>query len=67
MAAANPFAASAAGITEAEAEARPLLAIVAAAEAMWDVLGALPGKAEATLAQRRLEEAVFWASRAEQA
>lgn len=65
MAAANPFAA-ADGITEAEAEAQPLLAIVAAAGAMWDILGILPGKAEATLAQRRLEEVVFWASRADQ-
>ena len=31
---------------------------------LWDLFAALPNKAEATLAQRRLEEAMFWAERA---
>ncbi|RJF94807.1 hypothetical protein D3874_03045 [Oleomonas cavernae] len=35
-----------------------------AATALWDLLDELPNKAEAILAQRRLEEAVFWATRA---
>lgn len=34
------------------------------AATLWDRLGKLPHKAEAILAQRRLEEAVYWAARA---
>lgn len=66
MSAGNPFA----GLTEADAPVdvnSPEFAIFAvqfAAEALWDLLAALPVKAEATLAQRRLEESVFWAKRA---
>jgi len=37
--------------------------IVLAAE-LWDLYADLPNKAEATLAQRRLEEAVYWGGRA---
>lgn len=46
----------------ADASASAMLA-VAAAE-LWELLDTLPNKDEATLAQRRLEEAVFWAGRA---
>ncbi|MQT13645.1 Acb2/Tad1 domain-containing protein [Segnochrobactrum spirostomi] len=35
-----------------------------AAQALWELLDALPGKAEATLAKRRLQEAVFWGQQA---
>jgi len=38
--------------------------VLYAAEALWDLYAELPLKAEATLAQRRLEESVFWAVRA---
>lgn len=34
------------------------------AASLWDIFADLPNKAEATLAQRRLEEAMFWAERA---
>ena len=40
------------------------VAILASAEAFWDLLDALPNKAEAVLAQHRLEETVYWAGRA---
>lgn len=39
-------------------------AILVVAESLWDVIDEFPGKAEGTLAKRRLEEAVFWAGRA---
>ncbi|WP_020179647.1 hypothetical protein [Methylopila sp. M107] len=41
-----------------------IFAVRYAAASIWDLLGDLPNKAEATLAQRRLEETVFWATRA---
>lgn len=34
-------------------------------EAVWDYLDTLPGKAEATLAKRKLQEAVFWGEQAD--
>jgi len=34
---------------------------VTSADKLWTALDALPSKAEATLAQRRLQEAMFWA------
>lgn len=49
---------------EALAAAGPGGAVAYAAEELWEQLDVLPGRAEATLAQRRLEESVFWAGRA---
>ncbi|PWR23358.1 DUF7681 family protein [Zavarzinia compransoris] len=40
------------------------LAPLVLARDLWDLYDALPNKAEATLAQRRLEEAAFWGDRA---
>lgn len=40
------------------------VAVLASAESFWDLLDALPNKADAVLAQRRLEETVYWVSRA---
>lgn len=39
-------------------------AILVVVEGLWNALDELPGKPEATLAKRRLEEAMFWATRA---
>lgn len=41
-----------------------VFAVDYAAAALWDLMAELPNKDEATLAQRRLEESVFWAKRA---
>lgn len=41
-----------------------IYALQVAAESLWDILDGLPVKAEAKLAQRRLEEMVFWGTRA---
>ena len=66
MAAGNPFSP---GLAEAkvpnpDTPEFAMFGVQYAAEALWDLLAALPCKAEATLAQRRLEESVFWANRA---
>lgn len=62
----TPFdAAVAAGPPAAtESPAFEVFGIHYAAQALWELLDALPGKAEATLAKRRLQEAVFWAEQA---
>ena len=66
MAAENPFG----NLTEADAPTDvtspefTTFAIQYAAASLWDVMSELPCKSEATLAQRRLEESVFWAKRA---
>tara|TARA_R110002020_G_scaffold15555_35_gene55433 strand:- start:10754 stop:10969 length:216 start_codon:yes stop_codon:yes gene_type:complete len=38
--------------------------MLSTAETLWDLLDGLPVKAEAKLAQRRLQEMVFWGTRA---
>lgn len=38
--------------------------LIVAAEPLWDLLETLPVKADAKLAQRRLQEMVYWGSRA---
>lgn len=62
----NPFSGAAAGGPPADGDdaAVSRFAIAYACEALWSLFGELPNKAEATLAQRRLEEAAFWARRA---
>lgn len=62
----NPFSARISGgpPPRADEAAFAVFGVVYAAEAVWDLLGALPNQAEATLARRRLQEAVFWAERA---
>lgn len=67
----NPFSAEVAQLDERGAS-RPTspdftrFGVLYAAEALWSLFAELPATPEATLAQRRLEEAVFWAGRAEQ-
>ncbi|MFG1409507.1 hypothetical protein V5G24_00205 [Xanthobacter sp. VTT E-85241] len=67
---ANPFTASVSLMRANGLDSRPPdphfagFGIFYAAEGLWDLLNELPNKGEATLAQRRLEEAVFWGCRA---
>ncbi|MGX1100249.1 hypothetical protein [Amorphus sp. MBR-141] len=66
MAGENPFSALLPAVPPAEGDsaAFAVYGLTYAAESLWDLLDELPVKADAKLAQRRLQEMVFWGSRA---
>ena len=66
MSSENPFTAmrAADAPSDGDASGETRLALIVAAEPLWDLLERLPVKADAKLAQRRLQEMVFWGSRA---
>lgn len=66
MAAENPFTKQlpASPPSEQDGAAFAHFGLIYGAEALWDMLAELPGKADAARAQARLQECVFWAGQA---